>query len=94
MANNKLDFAKSLNLGSDWKEDGDKVVISFTNSDDFSEACIKIDNASFSEELDDESNIDLFGANFSWVGYGSNDEVYHIMGIANFNTDVYRIEIQ
>ena len=91
---NKNKFATSLNISSNWEEDGDKLVATFTNSDDFSDACVKLDNNSNLEELDSEGDINLEGITVVYNGYTEDEKVYHIKGVGNFVTDEYRIEIQ
>ena len=94
MESKKLAFANDLNLGVDWEEDGDKVFATFTNSNDFSDVCAKLDKSSAVEEIDEEGDINLSGARFVWKGYADNEEVYTIQAIGDFVNDTYKIEIE
>lgn len=94
MESKKLAFANNLNLGVDWQEEGDKVFATFSNSNDFSDVCAKLDKSSAVEDIDEEGDINLFGASFSWNGYSDDETVYHISAIGDFSTDEYKVEIQ
>ena len=86
-------FIDSLNTGLPWEKKGDAFELRFNNSDEFSDACVKISNPSSVEEIDDLSDIDLEGAHFRWNGYGDDEEVYSIQADGNFIDDEYKIRV-
>lgn len=94
MESNKLKFANDLNIGVNWEQDGDKVIATFDNSNDFSNICARLEKVSSVEEIDEEGDINLSGARFIWKGYSDSEEVYTIQAIGDFVNDTYKIEIE
>lgn len=94
MESSKVKFANDLNIGVEWKEEGDKVVSIFNSSDDFSNACAKLERISYLDELDEQEELNLFGARFVWNGYTDDEQVYTVQAIGDFTTDEYKIEVQ
>lgn len=93
MENKVKKFVDSLNTGLSWDEKGNSLEIEFDDSNKFSDACVKIGNSSFVDEIDDLSEINLEGAVFRWNGYGDDEEVYNIQATGDFVNDKYVIKV-